>query len=273
MLYKMALAESPSYRTLVDAVQKVPELRASLSLLVADNSPEPQEPPPDFRGIYLHDGANPGLASRYNAALNAALDSGAQWLLLFDHDTTLTPEYMAEMLALSRELAASPEVAIIVPKLMMDGRLLSPHTPRFRFTRQEPDTGTTGLFAEPLRAFNSGALLRVSALQAAGGFPEEYWLDYLDHATFHRIQAQGGRLYVMQSALQHELSDARVGVPQNPVRLLNRLRAEERFYTEHTSWHEHLFHRFDLLRQVVGWGRRGHFDQAMIRLRILLHRD
>jgi hypothetical protein len=152
----------------------------------------------------------------------------------------------------------------------MNGRILSPHAPRFAPPKYD-STSTYGLAPSGVRAFNSAALVRVSALQAIGAFPTSYWLDYLDHATFHRIQVHGGRLFIMRSTLEHELSDARPDRPQNPARLLNRLRAEERFYSEHASPVEHFQHRIDLIRQIFGWGRRGHLDQAKIRLKVLLH--
>ena len=270
VLYQLPFAESPSCMGLEHALAQglIPSDR--LDLLVADNSPDAQPLPPAFAGAYLHDGTNPGLARRYNQALARALDQGASWLLLLDHDTHLTDEYLHEVLALAESLEPRQEIAIVVPKLTMDGRLLSPHGPRYRAETYTVDRDSYGIFPVSVRAFNSGALMRVSALQAIGGFPEDYWLDYLDHATMHRIQQHGGRVFVMHATLEHELSDARRHVPVNPVRLANRLAAEELFYTQHGTFSEHAQHRFDLLRQVVGWGRRGHFRQAYVRLKVLL---
>jgi GT2 family glycosyltransferase len=268
VLYKMPLAESPTYRALRGALRERPELAAGLELLVADNSPEAQLPGVDFAGRYAHDGTNPGLARRYNEALGIARATGCEWLLLFDQDTRPTTEYFEE---LERFLLSEPdpEIAVAVPKLVMDGRILSPHAPVFRKAAYEVTLASAGVVGQDLRAFNSASLVRASALDAIGGFPEEYWLDYLDHATFHRIQAAGGRIHVLQARLEHELSDAVPDRPVNPVRLLNRLRAEARFYREFGSLRERMLHRLDLLRQVVGWGRRGHFEQAHLRWKAL----
>ena len=270
VLYNMHFEASPTCMALQAAFLTQPDFADSVDLFLADNSKQPQTLPPSFCGTYLHDGSNPGLARRYNQALKRATETGAEWLLLFDQDTKPTPEYLSELLQVSLTLEAQPEVAIVVPKLVMDGRIMSPHGPRYRGQAHPVGLETYGVFPGALRAFNSGALLRVSALQAIGGFPEEYWLDYLDHATFHRLQERGLQVFVMHAVLEHELSDARPNQPQNPVRLANRLRAEERFYAEHGSQGERLQHRFDLIRQVIGWGRRGHFAQAMVRLKVLL---
>jgi len=271
VLYKMSLAESPTYQALRAAFRARRELASEIELLVADNSPEPQSPGHDFVGQYVHDGTNPGLARRYNQALAAARRAGCEWLLLFDQDTRPTIQYFDELSRFLHERPL-PEIAVVVPKLVMDGRILSPHPPVFRRPEYEVTLNSSGVIGRDLRAFNSAALVRVSALEPIGGFPEEYWLDYLDHATFHRIQAEGGRIHVMQATLEHELSDAVPDRPVNPARLLNRLRAEAQFYQEYGTFRERLLHRIDLLRQVVGWGRRGQFEQASLRWKALERR-
>ena len=273
VLYRLALEQSSTWLALDAAMKRDGNLANALDLFVADNSPSACEPPEGFSGVYVHDSENLGLAPRYNQALAQAAANGAEWLLLFDQDTKPTDAYFAELLKLSEQLRASPEIAVIVPKLRMNGRILSPHAPVYRRSNYRVHAGSSGVVGRDLRAFNSGALVRVSALNAIGGFPTRYWLDYLDHATFHRIQAAGGQIYVMDAVLEHELSDATPNRPVNPVRLLNRLRAEEQFYAEYGSASEMLRHRIDLVRQVVGWARRGQFDQANLRWKALLRRD
>jgi len=270
VLYEMTLEESSTWRAMSGVLNTRPEVAEAVEVMVADNSTEPQAMPEGFTGTYLHDRGNAGLAPRYNEALKIAAGRGIEWLLLFDQDTNPTEAYFLEMLRLTADLQEDASIAVIVPKLVMDGRILSPHAPVFRRPEYEVELGSSGVIGRDVRAFNSGAVVRVSEVEAIGGFPEEYWLDYLDHATFHRIQERGKSVYVMDAVLDHELSDATPGKPVNPVRLLNRLKAEEHFYAQHgTAW-ERVQHRFDLLRQVIGWGRRGEFGQAKLRLKALL---
>ncbi len=270
VLYKMHPQDSPSLSALQFACTTLPISASSLSILVADNSPASQPLPPAFTGTYLHDGQNPGLARRYNQALMEAIRTGATWLLLLDQDTQLNIAYVQELLSLAESLKSRSEIAIVVPKLIMNGRIMSPHTPRYRKEDVSINDAVYGLIQEPLRAFNSGTLVRVSALQAIGGFPEAYWLDYLDHATFHQIQQRGGKFFVMNSILEHELSNGIADRPQDGVRLKNCIAAEARFYSEYGSVSEYLENRLDLIRQVIGHGRRGRFNQAKIRLKVLL---
>jgi GT2 family glycosyltransferase len=271
VLYRTALEDSSSYCTLRDWLALNPEQQNRFRLLVADNSPEPQAMPPDFLGTYLHDGSNPGLARRYNTALAEAEAGGCTWLLTLDQDTTLTPAYFEEIASRADSLAGDTWIVALAPKLFMNGRLLSPHSARFRRGHVEITKTSTGVVSLLLRVFNSAALLRVSAVRQAGGFPEEYWLDYLDHATFHRMQMQGGQVYLLDAVLEHELAEPTIATPQGQARLFNRMRAEERFHFEHGTFTERTLHQIDLLRQVIGLGRRGHFAQAMVRIRILFH--
>jgi len=266
VLYKMRFSASPSYGKLNAAFREWPELASKIDLLVVDNSPEAQALPADFCGRYVHDGTNPGLASRYNYALREAVASGATWLLLLDQDTTLTDAYLQELAELSTQLAGEETIAIVVPKLIDVNTLQSPHLPRYRRSEYALDLQSYGVLGGLVRAYNSGAMLRVSALQAVGGFPEAYWLDYLDHATMHLLQARGGQVYVMQARLQHEMSIHRADKHEDPAhaaRHRNQLRAEIRFYRQFGSVRERLWHRASLAKQALRSARDGFPAEAM----------
>ena len=79
---------------------------------------------------------------------------------------------------------------------------------------------------------NSGAVLRLSAVRAADGFPADYPLDYLDHAMAARLLNGGSRVLLLRSVLRHHLSLLDRGT-LGVARLDSVLRAEERFYLEH----------------------------------------
>jgi GT2 family glycosyltransferase len=269
VVYRIPIAASPTYRTLRAAIGAHPALAETINLLVCDNSRTPQTPPDDFLGRYLHDGTNPGLAARYNQALSQAVADGATWLLLLDQDTELTVAYLDELVTLSTTLAADANIAAIVPKLMEGPHVRSPHLPVFRggsSAIQPVDPAAHGPFDGLLRVFNSGALVRVAALQAIGGFPEAYWLDSLDHATFHRLQCRGGCIYIMEAQLEHEMSIHRPDKhrdPANAARHRNQLAAENLFYREHGSPAERIRHRLSLLIDALRSLRHGHPAEAL----------
>jgi GT2 family glycosyltransferase len=270
VLYKMRIAASPTCQTLAEALMTDGSLADTLDLLLVDNSPDPQDIPagmfPDsVKLTYLHDCTNPGLASRYNYALKEASRRGATWLMLLDHDTTLTPQYCEQVKTLSASLAANQKIVALVPKLVSNRQMRSPHKPRYRHAGYHFDIRSTGMVDGLIRAFNSGAVVRVSAVEAIGGFPEEYWLDYLDHATLHRLQARGGRLWVMDAFLDHDMSVHRPGKHQDPAnaaRHTNQLAAERRFYHEHGDLSERIIHRLHLLVSVYRSVKKNRFAQA-----------
>ncbi len=253
-----------------EAALSLPLIDKDIQMFIADNSPEEHGVPPGFQGTYLHDGTNPGLARRYNQALQAAEACGAEWLLTLDQDTTLTVPYLNELLTLSKELAGNPKIAVILPKLIALGKLYSPHTSCYRSSRVSIDRSTSGVLNDAIFGFNSAALVRVSSLRAIGGYDEHYWLDYLDHATFATLQRRKLQIFVMNSVLTHELAQAHG--PVSAARSENIRRAEQRFYAEHSHGREWMGRKLDILRQVIGHARRGRFGIAAEHFRFLVNR-
>lgn len=275
VLYRMSPEDSPSCSAMEQALRTDAALAALIDLLVIDNSPRRQPMAQDSVSRYVHDGTNPGLAARYNFALQEAKRSGVPWLLLLDQDTKVTPEYLRELSSLAVQLREEEDVVAVAPKLYMHDCLQSPHltlSDRYRHPSRAADLERVGIAPRRLRVFNSGAMVRIAAMEAIGGFPEEYWLDYLDHATFERLQARGGKIYVMNARLQHEMS---IYAPhqeeaRHAARQENRLTAERRFYDQHGSREERMWYRLDLTRQALGAVIRGRWKEATRNLRAAL---
>jgi GT2 family glycosyltransferase len=222
--------------------------------MVCDNTPYEQTVPVDFAGSFYRDISNPGLVKWYNLALGKAEKSGMPWILLLDQDTTVTAQYIKEVVLRTSEMEEKNDVAAIIPKLVQNGVVCSPLTPPTYRHPRPFDRNFTGIAALRLHVFNSGSVLRVSALREAGGFPEDFPLDYLDHATFATLQSRGGRLFVLQSTLDHELSSTKVRKtdPRYVERHRRILVAERRFYKRYGSLQERVYRRVRLLRGALG---------------------
>jgi GT2 family glycosyltransferase len=219
VIYKRSIENSEAVQALLRCFAEDPALAAGFRLLLYDNSSEAQ-PPPQISTVevsYHHDELNGGLAVAYNHALGLAVEAGIPWLLLLDQDTRVTAEYLHEVLALQPVAAQDPQIVAFAPKLAGITGLRSPAMdflealhrqvmlPRWRRPLIVPQE-TYGPQHQPTVAFNSGAVLRTQAVQAIGGFPDAYWLDFLDMAVFHDLYRQGGHLFVMRSTLEHSLS-------------------------------------------------------------------
>lgn len=246
VLYRALPEASVCFTSLRDCLVNDPQTGLQ-TLLLYDNSLEPATPPAvRIHLVYQHDAANGGVAAAYNAGLEQARSDGSEWLLLLDQDTALTSEYLAE---LSSSMASvPPEVSAIIPRLVQDGETHSPQTlPRLSHKSLHPSQA--GLLPMRVSAFNSGAALRVSAIKR---FPDRYWLDFLDHAVFHELQANGGRIWLMQARLPHSLSTQKLGEDASLQRYLNVLQAERDFYREYGSVPDALFYRLRRTKQAVG---------------------
>jgi GT2 family glycosyltransferase len=252
VLYKSAPAESRAVCSLLDCVSGDAHLAEQLEILIYDNSPTVQhlETTQFNRVEYQHDPQNGGLARAYNYALELTQRKHINWLLLLDQDTALEAGFFASLL---REINAPPpaNTCAIVPKLMQDGTILSPQIVR-KFRNASISSKFSGTCSGPLTALNSAACLRVQAVTAIGGFPREYWLDYLDHAMFYRLQAAGGRIMVLDIVIEHHLSLMNLRTEMSITRYSNILAAEWRFIRETGSGGGSLIHRLRLLKRAFG---------------------
>ena len=256
VLYDQSPGQSEALCSLLDVAVGRPDAAQRISLIIYDNSPKPHElsVTTPFETQYIHDAENAGLARAYNAALKGAQAQGSTWLLLLDQDTRLTSQYLDELLETSEAVASQSEISAIVPKLWAGKRLYSPEAPflwqiRQQFSNQHHavDENVTGTVAEPLTAYNSGAALRISAIEEMGGFPEEFWLDYLDHAVFQQLRLQGKGLWVMRTVLQQNLSH--MDLETVPMwRHWSVLAAQTRFVLQFGNVVDRLFFRWWLLK-------------------------
>ncbi|WP_160722727.1 glycosyltransferase [Bacillus sp. USDA818B3_A] len=206
VLYKQAVEESKTYRTLRKTLLKKENFSHELELIIYDNSPEKQDFSPDHdKEIsieYIHDPRNLGIAAAYNFAWSMAANNGSDWLLLLDHDTQLTKDYARALDGMSEIDSA---VAAVVPKITSNGTMISPVYSRYLrpLAGEQPQTG---LQPEPVMAINSGSLIRLGFLTEIGGFNSAFPLDYLDHWLFHEIYRQSRKVWVLPVVLEHELS-------------------------------------------------------------------
>ena len=254
--YGKTPSESQSLKSLRAAITVNPELAQYFSLIIYDNSLQAETC--TYRMglpvIYKHDPSNPGLAEAYNFALRLAEEEGHEWLLLLDQDTSLTAGFIVELMACIGLLRTQSAVASIVPKLLCDGSIYSPSFDfvyqlrhQYRRSNHGVSQDTAGVQRGRLSAYNSGASLRVSALQSIGGFPKEYWLDYLDHAVFHSLLTCGYAMYVMGVNIVHDMSQAEVAsVPAWRER--NLISAQTQFVKQTGNIIDRLLYRIWLIR-------------------------
>jgi len=199
------------------------------ALLVYDNSADAIGNPMEgkVRIEYFHDKSNGGTRAAYMRGHSLAMRLNLQWMILLDHDTTLTTEYLKE---LDSRLAQplDPDVGVLLPRVIEGGAVLSPARISPWGTISPIESAQGAPDTVNVTALASGAVIRVEAMSAVGKIPRDFWLDYLDHWLLREVQCRGYRVELMHSTLRHELSIMGRTLP-NADRLRNVLRAERAF--------------------------------------------
>ncbi|WP_141432898.1 glycosyltransferase [Bacillus sp. 03113] len=206
VLYKLKIFECKTINTLLQALRIEKRRANEIELILYDNSPEKQAFDPSvydgLRISYVHDVRNLGVSAAYNYAWTAAKEAGSEWLLLFDHDTDVTEEYIHQLMNIH---ASKDKIAAVVPKIWYKDQMISPvYSNSLRPLKE--DEPKVGIQNHPVMAINSGSLISMSFLNQIDGFTNEFPLDYLDHWLFYEIYAKGFKVFVLSATLKHELS-------------------------------------------------------------------
>ncbi len=252
VLYQADPLYCATLRGLAHAFTTRPDLRETYGVLLWDNSPVAQPRPElPFAFEYRHAQHNTGVAGAYNACIVAARERGLEWLLLLDHDTQVTADFLERMATHVGECAAMEHVAAIVPFLFTGAYQLSPRY--VHFGRHTPvPAHRSGVERRELFAANSGTLMRVAALEEIGGYSEDFWLDYSDLYVFHQLHLHRKAIYLAADArLQHEIAMLDYDARMTPERYVNFLGAEGAFQDLYKGGLENAAHLLRLLIRAV----------------------
>lgn len=231
VLYRIAPNQSPAFRSVIASRARLSEATGEVRVLLWDNSPggAEQRLPPGVR--YVADESNSGLAKAYNHALGWAIEQGSDWLLTLDQDTAVPETFFEKMAAAARTSSRYAGIGAVVPRIAANGRQLSPNWFQFGAIPRWYRPGYTGVPKEPVFAFNSGAMLKVSALEQAGGYDPRFWLDDSDAMIFSKLYEHGKRVYVVGDIeVEHEFSMKDIERRMSPARYRNALLAETAFW-------------------------------------------
>lgn len=253
IVYNRRVEETKTVSSLLRNFAKSPAAFGDFKLVIYDNSPETRKAALDlpFQSEYVHSAENKGLAAAYNYALRKAAETGRGWLLLLDQDSDLPVDFIA---GLARDLPLiekDPAVSAVVPKMRYKDEYFSPSRDLFGGTVRPIDMNHKGICDFKAFAIGSGCAVRVSFLQGVGGFDEFYWLDFLDRWLFAVINERGGKVYVTDSVVDHELSVLDYDKFMTEKRYANILRYETVFMREHKPPIERFVYYLRLVKRIV----------------------
>lgn len=207
VFYKQKIEESKTFLTLKESFfSRYSHNASDFEVILYDNSPAPQkielEQYREYNINYIHDERNLGISVAYNFALETAKENGSKWMLLLDHDTQLTSEFIDTILEIED---LDTDIVSVVPVVYDKGRMISPvYSDSLRPLAVEMPT--PGIQVRPVMAINSGSFFRTVFLDEIGGFNREFPLDYLDHWLFYEVNNRNKKVLLTDKKLEHELS-------------------------------------------------------------------
>lgn len=152
------------------------------------------------------DGRNPGVGPRYLQAARLADERGDSFLLLLDHDFQAPDGWWT---AYEAAVAKFPQATCWAPKLVHDGKRLSPFVVECGTPRRTRPIPQGPLDAAGHVALNSGLLIRTEAVLMASRELTVAPLDFSDYAMFHRLGRSGGSIAPVELELEHDFANAR----------------------------------------------------------------
>lgn len=239
VLFKLKPSESAAFKTLQAAVVHDQHRRSEIKILLYDNTPGGQDTgvlPADV--LYKMDTKNGGLAKAYNYAIDVADKNGFDWLLTLDQDTSLPIDFISKLRDVATLVGPQEVVAAIVPRLVSDGRPVSPGRLLKPWGHVKVFVESfTGISSDETIAANSASTLRVSALKSLGGYDPRFAIWCSDIVMYHRLHCSNFRAYIDRDiVVDHVLAGLDLKTRSNPVRFEDACRSEEAFYDEYMGW-------------------------------------
>jgi GT2 family glycosyltransferase len=256
VIYNETITETKTYSSFIKSIISG-NLSNNIELMIYDNSIESQQNiilTTPFNTMYIHDPSNGGLSKAYNCALSYANDQNMDWLLLLDQDSELSFSFIETLLKNIKKVQNDEHIAAIVPKVFANNIVISPffiglggtfkQISHFDFIYNDSEVG----------AINSGSLIRVSFLQAIGGFNQTLWLDMLDLWLFHEIYLYDKKILVTSNPINHNLSVLDYSTISYQ-RYNNIITSENYFYRYHKGFYDLFFFKLRLFcrftKQVI----------------------
>ncbi|MHB8735600.1 MAG: glycosyltransferase family 2 protein [Terriglobales bacterium] len=219
----------------------------SLEIWVVDNGSQDDSPDQiEIRFPEVHvirNRINVGFAEGNNVGMRAALEQGADYLLVLNNDTIVSPGMIAELVAVLQEhgnrAIASPKMFWQEPadRLWYGGSRANLWLGLFRHVNWgKPDPGDCERSREAAFATGCCILLPREVVAEVGMFDPEFFLYWEDADLSLRCRRAGYRvLYVPGASLWH-VGSGTMGADSTPQRRDDRALRQHYLYTRNNIW-------------------------------------
>ena len=166
--------------------------------------------------VLLPLGENRGIATAQNAGIDWALAKGAEYVLVFDHDSEPAPDLVVRLCTAFADLEEAGErVAAVGPRYTDSRRKKEDKISPFirlengRLIRCYPATGSFYVSVDFL--ISSGSLISIKALDAIGKMEDQLFIESVDVEWGLRARCAGWSLFgVWDAIMEHSLGDDHV---------------------------------------------------------------
>lgn len=210
VLYKRHYEDSTAITTLLERVKNFQGKGIEVDLFVWNNTPQ-CSPILVKENLTWLEGNNEGLPHIYNRVAAQAFEAGATHFVISDDDTDYSAQNYVEAIASAIEFEAkSPPDAfgVMLPKIYSGDKLVSPGERFWFLGRLLPTIGSGMINSLNKLAINSGVIFTKACYKRlAPLFDERLKFYATDTAFFVRYESCYSHFYVLDTALQHDLSE------------------------------------------------------------------
>lgn len=156
-------------------------------------------------------GCNTGIAAAQNKGIQQAINLGADFVLLLDHDSIPSPGLIAKLLVTAQEKIAHSEKLAAIGARTVDPRTALEHgfaEMHYGLWRKKRCLQLDGKLI-PCQFLNaSGSLIYLPAWQDIGKFNEAFFIDHVETEWYMRAQAKGYKVFgLCFGQLEHYMGD------------------------------------------------------------------
>ena len=126
----------------------------------------------------IENGDNLGIGAALNIGVKWAEANGSRWVTLFDQDSTVTENFISQMVADFEEIAGQSHLGLLVP------RYIDPKSGIERIFGLAKDRG-------PFVTITSGSFFRTEIFEKCGYFQEELFIYTVDDEYSLRLRSKG----------------------------------------------------------------------------------
>lgn len=246
VLYKCTIDSSETINSLKNSLANL-SIPVEFEIIVIDNGEVDQAVDVvDLENFkYVRGDNRNGLAGAYNTALNLARKKNGKWLLLLDQDTTITSDFIFNLV--SESCVASGDVAAIIPTIYSNGIIVSPAKEYIGGVLRGQKPVHAPVTVDNIFAIGSCSLVRVSFFEDTNGFTSKFKIDSLDRWLYNQICLRGKKVRILTSIINHNLSifDTKTFVSKS--RYEGILQAELLFMSEYRSTIDMVVYKMRLL--------------------------